>query len=144
MHVSCSLRPVITSAVLTAAMINAIRPFGYPLSEVEPALRLRRGAARLITKGESRRPPGNYICQQLHFIGVTYIHLLDTPDFPGQSGNPSVKGPWRKVVHPHVATTEASLWALALLRECWGAFLWDWQRLNRYWNVFHSLDYTPR
>jgi len=49
------------SAVLTAAMINTMRPFGYPLSEAEPVLRPTRGAARLITKGESRRPPGNLV-----------------------------------------------------------------------------------
>ena len=84
---------VTNSAVLTAAMINATRPFGYPLSEADPALRLRRGAARLIMKGESRRPPGNYICQQLYSIEEMYIHLLDMQDLLGQSGNPSATGP---------------------------------------------------
>jgi len=49
-------------------MINATRPFGYPFSETDPALRLRRGAARLMMKGLSKRPPGNCIDQQLYFI----------------------------------------------------------------------------
>jgi len=52
---------MVSSAALTAAMINATRPFGYPLSEAKPVLRPTRGAARLITKGESRQPPGNFV-----------------------------------------------------------------------------------
>jgi len=49
-------------------MINATRPFGYPLSKTESALRPRRGVVRLMMKGESRQPLGNCICE--HYISL--------------------------------------------------------------------------
>ena len=138
------MRFVIDSALLTAAMINATRPFRYPLSEADPALRLRRGVTRLMINGESRRLPGNYACKWLYFTKETNIHLLDMLGRSGQSGIPWVMAPWRKVVHPHVGTTEASLWVLALLWECWGGRLWVWWHSNRYWTAFHWHGYMPK
>ena len=40
--------------------MSATNPFGYPFSEAEPALRLRRGEARSTIKRERRRPSGNW------------------------------------------------------------------------------------